>query len=70
MAQMERNDPKNDPYGMPNCIQKLKTLGLTPSDHYKMINHLTADMLNRQTFMEVEADVLDIIIKGVLQPQV
>lgn len=23
MAQMERNDPKNDPYGMPNCIQKL-----------------------------------------------
>jgi hypothetical protein len=70
MAQMERNDPKNDPYGMPNCIQKLKTLGLTPSDQYKMINHLTADMLNRQTFMEVEADVLDIIIKGVLQPQV
>jgi hypothetical protein len=35
-----------------------------------MINHLTPDMLNRQTFMEVEADVLDIIIKGVLQPQV
>ncbi|XP_048540892.1 uncharacterized protein LOC125520095 [Triticum urartu] len=40
MAQMERNDPKNDPYGMPNCIQKLKTLGLTPSDQHKMINHL------------------------------
>ncbi|XP_037481547.1 uncharacterized protein LOC119359478 [Triticum dicoccoides] len=26
MAQMERNDPKNDPCGMPNCIQKLRTL--------------------------------------------
>ena len=24
MAQMERNDPKNDPYGMPNCIHKLE----------------------------------------------
>jgi hypothetical protein len=70
MAQMERNDPKNDPYGMPNCIQKLKTLGLTASEQYKMINHLKADMLNRQTFMEVEADVLDVIIKEVVQPQV
>jgi hypothetical protein len=70
MAQMERNDPKNDPYSMPNCIQKLKTLGLEPSDQYKMINHLKADMLNRQTFMEVDADVLDVIIKEVVHPQV
>ncbi|CAM0904853.1 unnamed protein product [Alopecurus aequalis] len=70
MAQMERNDPKNDPYGMPNCIQKLKTLGLTPSEQYKMINHLKSDMMNRQTFMEVEADVLDEIIKEVAKPRV
>uniref|UniRef100_A0ACD5UYK0 Uncharacterized protein n=1 Tax=Avena sativa TaxID=4498 RepID=A0ACD5UYK0_AVESA len=70
MAQMERNDPKNDPYGMPNCIQKLKTLGLPPSEQYKVINHLKEDMLNRQTFMEVDADVLDEIIKVVVQEKV
>jgi hypothetical protein len=35
-----------------------------------MINHLKADMLNRQTFMEVDADVLDVIIKEVVHPQV
>ena len=70
MAQMERNDPKNDPYGMPNCIQKLKTLGLTPSDQHKMINHLIEDMLNRQTFMEVDDDVLSVIIKEVVAPHV
>ncbi|XBH84882.1 hypothetical protein VPH35_072947 [Triticum aestivum] len=70
MAQMERNDPKNDPYGMQNCIQKLKNLGLTPNDQHKMINHLKADMLNRQTFMEVEDDVLSVIIQEVVAPRV
>ena len=70
MAQMERNDPKNDPYGMPNCIHKLRTLGLTPSDQHKMINHLKEDMLNRQTFMEVDNDVLSVIIKEVVAPHV
>lgn len=68
MAQMERNEPKNDPYGLPNCIQKLKNLGLTPNEQHKMINHLTADMLNRQTFMEVEDDVLSVIIHEVMAP--
>ena len=43
-------------------------LGLTPTDQYKMINHLKSDMINRQTFMEVEADVLAEIIKEVVKP--
>ncbi|XBH55858.1 hypothetical protein VPH35_077844 [Triticum aestivum] len=70
MAQMERNDPKNNPCGMPNYIQKLKNLGLTPNEQHKMINHLKADMLNHQIFMDVEDDVLFVIIQEVVAPRV
>jgi hypothetical protein len=66
-AQMEKNNPNNDPYSMAKCVVKLEQLSIiTPADMVKVIAYLTKDRLHRETFMTVQYAVLVGLLKEVV----
>ncbi|PVH38227.1 hypothetical protein PAHAL_5G203500 [Panicum hallii] len=65
LAQMERNNPNNDPYCMAKCDAKLQELDILPSPELlKTINYLKKDKLNREIFMTLK---VKIILQCILQ---